>query len=55
MSEHINLPTEIVYDLAAELKAHKDALAEIQKMVESLSTRIKAECENIENFLDELN
>lgn len=55
MSEHINLPTEIIYDLAAELRAHKDALAEIQKMAESLSNRIKAECENIENFLDELN
>lgn len=54
-NEHINLPTEIIHDLAAELKAHKDALAEIQKMAESLSTRIKAECENIENFLKELN
>ena len=54
MSERINLPTEVIYDLAAELKAHKDALTEIQKMAESLSARIKAECENIENFLDEL-
>ena len=53
-NEYVNLPTEIIHDLAAELKAHKDALAEIQKMAENLSGRIKAECESIENFLEEL-
>ena len=31
-NEQVSLATEIIHDLAAELKAHKDALAELQKM-----------------------
>ena len=53
-NEQVSLATEIIHDLAAELKAHKDALAELQKMADSLASRIKAERENIESCLDKL-
>lgn len=49
-----SMATEIIHDLAAELKAHKDTLAEIQKIADSLSDRIKAERENLENCLHRL-
>lgn len=49
-----SMATEIIHDLAAELKAHKDALTELQKMAASLSGRIKAERENMESCLNRL-
>lgn len=49
-----SMATEIIHDLAAELKAHEDALTEIQKIADSLSDRIKAERENMESCLDRL-
>ena len=56
MSENKNtcLAVEIVCDLLMELKAHEDALTEIQKIADSLSDRIKAERENMESCLDRL-
>ena len=56
MSENKNtcLAVEIVCDLLMELKAHEDALTELQKMADNLSSRIKAERENMESCLNRL-
>ena len=56
MSENKNtcLAVEIVCDLLMELKAREDALTELQKMADNLSSRIKTERENMERCLDRL-